>query len=216
MALLRSLLKTRTPRHGDRPMGYLDKIGWSPTIGDPTFLGWFTVFAYTLVAIQSFIVCSHSRQLFTVDRVKLRYFWYCVGLVFCLLAINKQLDLQSFFTRAMKYMARDQGWYGYRRELQKIFIVAIAVSSVAIILVLLATFRQHWRTHFLAFFGIIFIVGFVLIRAASFHHIDILLGMGGKYLNVNHIVELTGITMVAANGRQLLNSLRAPIKRAAK
>ena len=41
---------------------------WQPNIGDPTFMGWFTVFAYLLVAFLCLLCAFKNRQL----RIKKR------------------------------------------------------------------------------------------------------------------------------------------------
>lgn len=74
-------------------MGFLEYLmgEWRPGIGDPTFMGWFTVFSYFMCAAVALSVCTLNRA---QDR-RFARFWLVIGVVMVLLGINKQLDLQS-------------------------------------------------------------------------------------------------------------------------
>jgi len=50
----------------------------------------------------------------------------------------------------------------------------------------------------LALVGLVFLGLFVLVRAASFHHLDELLGRGSPDFNWGSIQEMAGIVIVAA------------------
>ena len=68
---------------------------WSPGIGDPGPVGWLTVIAY--LAAAGFSVSLGAKH----ERGALeRAFWTISGVGLLFLAINKQLDLQSFLTAA--------------------------------------------------------------------------------------------------------------------
>ena len=57
------------------------------------------------------------------------------------------------------------------------------------------------RTRFavrLAQLGLTFIVAFVLLRAASFHHVDLILGRGLAGVTLGSLQEIAGILVVAA------------------
>ncbi len=194
-------------------MGYFETIGWSPSIGDPTVVGWLTVFAYLYTATVCFKVYAKRQKLFPTQVNRMSKLWLCFGFIFFLLAINKQLDLQSFFTQAMKYEALQQGWYEHRRAYQKLFILAIGAAAVFCAIGLASAYGQHLKSHFLAFFGISLLLGFVLIRAASFHNVDIWINTGTENFNFNHGIELLGIVLVAINARYLLRAVKKPFPR---
>jgi hypothetical protein len=56
--------------------------------------------------------------------------------------------------------------------------------------------RTAWKRYWIAFLGLIYIITFVIIRAASFHHVDVFLKVGLCGLHINHILELSGITLI--------------------
>lgn len=181
-------------------MGYFEEIGWSPTIGDPTFIGWFTVFAYFITAILSFRTRGNVGKLIVDQDKRLRKLWFYVGWLFLFLALNKQLDLQSLLTRAAKHNAIENGWYAERREMQRTFIYLIIGLGIIAFFSMAVYYREHIRTHLLAFAGLCFLIVFVLVRASSFHHVDSLLfhsRTGG--FKLNNILELSGIALVAIN-----------------
>lgn len=77
------------------------------------------------------------------------------------------------------------------------FVIGLAVAAViAGILMLWLTRRTHASLR-LALIGLSFIGLFVLLRAASFHHIDELLGSGAPQFNWGSVQEMMGIVIVA-------------------
>jgi hypothetical protein len=149
----------------------------------------------------------------TASQVLLPTFWFALCGVLVFLGVNKQLDLQSCFTQVGRDMAKSEGWYEKRRMVQGVFVVVMAVLGMLIIATSYWYVHAAWRRYRIAFFGIIYLVTFVVIRAASFHHIDVFLksGVGGLYFN--HILELGGILFIgyaAWNATRQL--LRQPLK----
>jgi hypothetical protein len=174
---------------------------WSPGIGDPTFVGWFTVVAYFIAALACWKVRGNAVAPSGLRR-KERAFWTTLSVVLLFLCANKQLDLQTAFTELMRAMAKRQGWYEVRFAYQKAFIAAMAVGAVAGSWGCLRFTRGFPRSVKTAGIGLVVIACFVLIRAASFHHIDRLLGRTVLLLKVNWLLELGGIAIV------LLGALR--------
>lgn len=166
---------------------------WSPGIGDPTIGGWVTV------ALYFFAMISCWRTSITLVRrhgSSEHRIWLAIALLFLFLGINKQLDLQSALTEIGRMIAFDEGWYGQRRSVQAFFILFVIVSCTltALTLVLLA-YRAPIPTWF-ALIGITFVLGFVVIRSASFHHVDLLIGRRVFGLRWNWVLEMGGILIV--------------------
>ena len=106
---------------------YFTAIGWTPGIGDPSVLGWLTVVAYFYCAYLAFKVSRHCFS--KSDAWRERALWFGVFVFLLLLGINKQLDLQSFFTASLKYHAHQSGWYEQRRLFQVAFIAVIGTLA---------------------------------------------------------------------------------------
>jgi hypothetical protein len=164
---------------------------WSPGIGDPTIVGWITTFLYFVTVVQMW------RVMRRIDRVSFEWTVWRVLLV-CMLAlgINKQLDLQTALTEGGRILAHQQGWYENRYEVQKMFIAALCGAAVTgCIAVAVLAYQMPGLTR-LALCGFIVLAAFVLIRAASFHHVDILLSQSTFGLKYNWILEIGGILLV--------------------
>jgi hypothetical protein len=114
-------------------------------------------------------------------------------------------------------MAKDEGWYGERREVQREFVVFVALGAVTVAALLVYIARGtsvHLRV---AIAGTVALFGFVVIRAASFHHVDVTLKEDVGGFRTNWLLELSGIAvvMLAARVRYRLLPPIAPPKRAA-
>jgi hypothetical protein len=177
--------------------------GWPPTIGDPSFMGWFTVFAYGLAALLCWCAAtrhrgtpSRGREAPPLSRPGVLASDAPLWIGLCGFLVNKQLDLQSLFTEVGRTLARSEGWYEHRQTVQTFFVIAVAAGGLATLLTLAWITRRTWRTTGLAVAGTGFVVTFVVIRAASFYHVDALLGweLG---IHLNWVLEIGGIACVA-------------------
>ena len=179
-------------------MGIFRFGNWEPGIGDPNFMGWFTVFAYLVAAILSGVVAYRSEKIFPIDRAsKKRILWWCLSGILFFLAINKQLDLQTLFTEIGRVTARSQGWYQERRVVQKWFVLGMVTSGLLVLMVAGWVMHNYLHDDWLMFFGFVFLITFIVIRAASFHHFEVFLGHRFLELRMNWILELGGIFCIA-------------------
>jgi len=112
------------------------------------------------------------------------------------LAINKQLDLQTFVTAVARCHAQLSGWYEQRREVQRLFIFAVAGGSVLGLVFLTVALRRLIGRVWLALVGLGFVCAFVAIRAASFHRFDTLIGTTISGFRMNWLLELPGPILV--------------------
>jgi hypothetical protein len=136
------------------------------------------------------------RQAGTVATRRERLFWIFAGLVMLALGINKQLDLQTALTAWGRQMARDGGWYADRRAFQRNFIIA-AVIGMGALGGGIAWFVRGMRLPvFITLGGLAMLGVFVLVRAASFHHVDIALRTNVFGLKLHVVLELAGIAVV--------------------
>jgi hypothetical protein len=163
---------------------------WVLGIGDPTPMGWATVAGYLVAAV----LCV----LWAKPGGRGRLLPLALAAAMALLAVNKQLDLQSLLTQIGRDLAKSQGWYQDRREYQVAFIAAIAGLAGLGFILLAWLERRRWRECTLALLGLAFLLAFIVVRAASFHHVDHGLGETWAGLRFNWILELGGIALVAA------------------
>jgi hypothetical protein len=168
---------------------------WSPGIGDPTVAGWATTFLYFATVIQIW------RVMRRIDSVSFECtVWRLLLVCRLALGVNKQLDLQTAFTEIGRIVAHKQGWYDDRQEVQKMFIAGLCVAAAAGCVAIAAVAHHMPRSTRLALCGIVVLTAFVLIRASSFNHVDILLSARTIGLKVNWILENGGILLVMLGG----------------
>lgn len=172
---------------------------WQPHIGDPTLFGWLTVLVYLLAAVVCLVCAWRADEIFEDDPIwQHRLIWgmMAVGLLF--LGINKQLDLQSWFTAVIKAIAWEKGLYELGRRAQIYFIAGMALSSLIIFGVIAWTFRHVWRHYWLLLLGLVFIARFVITRAAGFYGVSLprLSQITGGF-QITWMLEIAGALVIA-------------------
>lgn len=168
---------------------------WSPGLGDPSIMGWVTTGVYLLAAIAAGAMAV-GGQFPALTRRRERMFWVLAAMLLAFLTVNKQLDLQTFITELGRCMSRAQGWYDHRQAVQRAFIIAIAASGVVGLLIAGALLRGTLARTGPAVLGLGFVSLFVLIRAASFHGMDALIGSRVGGVQINWALELPGPLLV--------------------
>jgi hypothetical protein len=186
----------------------MQEFSWSPGIGDPTIGGWVTVFLYFWAVYSAWKAANLERRF---ARSSLT--WRAISIMFVALGINKQLDLQTALTELGRMVAVNQGWYGQRQIVQVWFIIGVAVVCLLIAIVLLILTRRTAAPTWLALVGTTIVLAFVLIRAASFHHIDRFIGERILGLKWNWVLEMSGIAIVIVASEWRRHQLRPPTVR---
>ncbi len=171
---------------------------WHLGMGDPTLVGGVTVVVYAFAFFFCFAVVRREQM------HAARQFWLIVSLLVFSLGVNKQLDLQTWFTEFGRDTAMSQGWYAYRRVAQTVFIAGLLLLSLFCAMGMVRLARLADRYAVRAALGGALLLAFVLLRATSFHHIDVVLGLEvAESVTFNAMLELSGVCLVgwAACGR---------------
>ncbi|MEQ8202545.1 MAG: hypothetical protein ABRQ31_02040 [Smithellaceae bacterium] len=164
---------------------------WKPGIGDPSFMGWFTVFSYYLVASLCLLKMI-SRALLPGKKAWL--FWAFMCLIMIVLGIIKQYNMLSAVTEMWRLIARHGGWMEQRWIFQVGAMILFFVISV-----IFSTFLYRRSLQFfsvqekIAAFGLVYLVLFVGLRAISLHQLGTVLGWEIWGVRINWIAELFGI-----------------------
>ncbi|MEQ8159906.1 MAG: hypothetical protein ABRQ33_01860 [Smithellaceae bacterium] len=171
---------------------FIMNIGaWKPGIGDPSFMGWFTVFSYYLVASLCLLKMI-SRALLPGKKAWL--FWAFMCLTMIVLGIIKQYNMLSAVTEMWRLIARHGGWMEQRWIFQVGAMILFFVISV-----IFSTFLYRRSLQFfsvqekIAAFGLVYLVLFVGLRAISLHQLGTVLGWEIWGVRINWIAELFGI-----------------------
>lgn len=145
------------------------RIRWELGINDPSWLGWLTVAGYLLAAGLAWRAgVQATRQGHSVDT----RLWRGAGAAMLLLAINKQLDLHVLVTDVGRYLAVLAGWYQQRRGFQAVFIATVMIVLAVAVMVGFAITRNRDPALRLAMGGLAVSAAYILVRAASIHHVD--------------------------------------------
>ncbi len=164
---------------------------WKPGIGDPSFMGWFTVFSYYLIASLCLLKMI-SRALLPGKKAWL--FWAFMCLTMIVLGIIKQYNMLSAVTEMWRLIARHGGWMEQRWIFQVGAMILFFVISV-----IFSTFLYRRSLQFfsvqekIAAFGLVYLVLFVGLRAISLHQFGTVLGWEIWGVRINWIAELFGI-----------------------
>ena len=164
---------------------------WHVGIGDPTIFGWITVLMYFVAAWRCVVKADESKEFGGSYQ-----FWLYLAAVLVLLGINKQLDLQSWLTDTMRDSAKAHGWYEDRRLVQSLFVALLGFAILITLLSLRLFFANSWRHNKIAWIGIVLLCTFIVMRAASFSHLDILINHNILGIKINVILELGAIALI--------------------
>jgi hypothetical protein len=175
---------------------------------DAGTLPWLAVAGYLAAAL----LCGLHFRAATIPRE--RIFWLFAATTMLAMGINKQLDLQTMLTAMGRNWAREGGWYEQRRTFQAFFILAVAIVVTGGTAWLARLVRGLNMAVYTALAGLGLLALFILIRAASFHHLDVAMRTGIFGLKLHTVLELAGIAVVIAGARMHRRTKRpSPVSR---
>ena len=159
-------------------------------INDVSPLAWLIVAGYLAAALAS------ARAGWTGPGARERQFWFATAILLLFLGLNKQLDLQTFLTEAGRRLAYREGWYEARRLIQAVFVILLACSAFVTVVAISAWLRRSAVPVKFAAMGVVLLFAFIVLRAASFHHMDVLVtgSLGG--IRSGWLLELVGIMVI--------------------
>lgn len=164
---------------------------WNPGWGDADILGVFLTFLYATAALMT-AYSAVQVWLYGSERSSC-WLWTLAAVYLVLLAINKQLDLQTFLTQTARCVARAQGWYAERRGFQEVATLAILCVGVLAGGTLVVTSR---RGNGLMIAGLGLLSTYIALRILSFHHMDTLFKTPLFGLGLARIIELSSLLVI--------------------
>ena len=179
--------------------------GWEPGPGDPSIAGWIVFIGYLCVAVFAWRAGRRDAA-----QGNDPFLWRVLAGASVLLAANKQLDLHNAVASFGRSFAQAEGWYGQRRAVQLAFVILVGLAGGVAIAAALRHTQAQWRRHRLTLTGMILLIAFVFIRAASFHHLDTLFGMEWDMWRVPSVLEIVGVALLVTATR---HAARSPVPR---
>jgi hypothetical protein len=163
---------------------------WKPGIGDPSMIGWFTVFSYYFVALLCFLkMISKKLPL----QKKEWHFWGVICFALIVLGFIKQFNLLSALTETGRIIARFNGWIDQRAIFQVWAMVLVFFMGLILAVILHRLSRSFSAQKKMAIAGLAYLILFVILRTISLHHFGAVLNYEIWGLRMNWIAELFGI-----------------------
>jgi hypothetical protein len=150
---------------------------------------WIVVGAYFAGAFVSVLASRSGRK-------RDRRFWVGTAVVLVFLGLSKQLNLQAALSGAARYLAHIEGWYDYRRFIQVLFLLALALGAFFAAAGLLRWMRRSSFSQKAAATGLSLLLLFIVMRATSLHAIDQWVMRNVAGLRAGWWLELAAITVI--------------------
>lgn len=190
-------------------MSVWSEVAWRPVIGDPSIMGWVTVFLYAVAAAYCVRIGFLRGADFKKQVKRQLVLWRVLALVVSFLCVNKQLDLQTLLTEMARYYSRQYDLYEMRRQFQVMFIAGLLLFGIFALTLLFVMYRAVLRDNLLVIMGATFLMVYVLVRAASFHHVDRLIGSSVLGIKLNWVFEIFGLILIIINAKKHLGNRRS-------
>ena len=210
-------------------------ISWRPVFNDNDFSGWLVTTAYLVAVTYCFLAAKKTRMRRAALRTpahgmkpsleestapwpggngtlqalslspEFSRIWRRLALLILLLGINQQLDLQTLLIQSGRALAEAEGWYAYRRLVQRTFFGLFAFGFLLLASLAAWRCRAFLNRHRLVTLGLAILIGFVLIRAADFNHVWLKSLQAAHEDSWKDYLEMLGLGLIAAGARRSSN-----------
>ena len=203
MSLVRCRQRAKKPSRRGRAGWYLPPRCWAAwpmsVVRDPTAEGWLVACAFGVAATLCLIAWRRERRAAN-DPKHFPLLWLVLGSALLLLTINKQLDLHNVITAAGRHVVCAAGFWEARRLFQASFVVGLGVAAVCAAGLLIRTRGPLLIRLPFACCGIVMLSAFVVLRAASFHHLtDPWPALSSAGYRMRPLLELGGAFFIAVD-----------------
>lgn len=161
-----------------------------------TALGWVTIVAYLVAATTCACSAWRIRSAYQYPSPQ-ALLWLGLAFLLLVLGMGKLLGIQPWLVSMVRRLAETGRWYAERREIQAVLTTAFVLSGLFVTASLLWLARNLPRSSKFAIVGVSYLLGFIVVRATSYHYIDVLLGLNWHSLTLNAALENAGILWVA-------------------
>ena len=161
---------------------------WSAFAGDPMLSGTIFMVGYGVTAWMMF-------RAVRFERGRERIFWRLCGLLFVFQVANTHLDLHGLVWTTGRCLAKAQGWYEQRREVQVFLLAWLAMVAGVILLAVLVTFLRNILGNLLLTLGVVTAVGFTVVKGINYHGLDQIYGGWVGPFRVADFIEFSGVVL---------------------
>jgi hypothetical protein len=131
--------------------------------------------------------------------------WVGLALLILLLGINQQLDLHTLLIQSGRALAETEGWFAYRRLVQRVFFGLFAFGFLLLVSLAAWRCRDFLNRHRLVTLGLAILIGFVLMRAADFNHVWLKSLQAAYEDSWKDYLEMLGLGLIAEGARRASN-----------
>jgi len=122
--------------------------------------------------------------------------WLLAASVLCLLGANTLLQVEVLLTHMLRAIAKMEGWYGGRRELQYAVVGLLALLAWPVWLRLRTAFNSSHSASGPVVWGLTLVLLVFVLRLVSAHGTDALLNLRVLGLSLGRLTELAGLGLV--------------------
>jgi len=122
--------------------------------------------------------------------------WCVAAAALCLLAANTLLQSEVLLTHVLRAIAKSQGWYGGRRELQYAVVGLLALLGWLVWLRLRSAFTTSHSASEPVVWGLTLVLLVFALRLVSAHGTDAVLNLRLAGLSMGRLTELAGLGLV--------------------
>jgi hypothetical protein len=172
---------------------------WEDAIAQLSWHHGLVVLAYFGAAWFCLVNAHISRQ-----NRQPHVFWYLGAAVLCLLGVNTVLQADLFVTQLLRAIAKLQGWYAQRRELQYSAVLLLGLMVVLSIKGLRSRLSADDLPSELVAMGLAALLALFATRMVSAHGTDLVLNLRLAGVSVGRLIEFAGIGLVIHGARNCL------------
>ncbi len=172
---------------------------WEGAIAQLSWHHGIVVLAYLGAAWLCLLNAHISRQ-----NRQAHVFWYLGAAALCLLGVNTVLQADLFVTQLLRAIAKLQGWYAQRRELQYAAVLLAGLIFLLSINWLRAQLSAGDLPSERVAAGLAALLLLFAVRVVSAHGTDQVLNLHLAGVSVGRLLEFTGIGLVIHGARNCL------------
>jgi hypothetical protein len=172
---------------------------WEHAIAQLNWHSGIVVLAYVGAAWLCVVNGHISRQ-----NQQAHVFWFLGAAMLCLLGVNTVLQADLFFTQLLRAIAKLQGWYAQRRELQYTAVLLLGLIFLLSINRLRALLSEADLPSELVAVGLAALLLLFLTRMVSAHNTDLVLNLRLAGVSIGRLLEFAAIGLVIQGARNCL------------